>query len=89
MAQKRHFTIRNCVPEGRTSELYILALDAPSLSLIPLESTTQQKNLLTATTQPLSSSQASSLPSQHLLIYHYQEILTNTVTRIHEKARTF
>lgn len=41
------------------------------LSLILLESTIQQKNLLTATTQPLSSSQASSLPSQHLLICHY------------------
>lgn len=58
-------------PKGRRLELYILAFDAPSLSLILLESTTQQKNLLKATTQPLSSSQASSLPSQHLSICHY------------------
>lgn len=68
VVQKRHFTI--------------LVLHAPSLSLILLESTTQQKDLLTATTQPHSSSQASSLPSQHLSICHDQEILTNPETQI-------
>lgn len=44
-------------PYPRRQEVYILG--APSLSLILLESTTQQKNLLTATTQPLSSRQVS------------------------------
>lgn len=50
VVQKRHFTIRSHVPRDRSLELYILVLDAPSRSLILLESTTQQKNLLTATT---------------------------------------